>query len=73
VLTFVLVVGLLVAFAALLLRVHGLVFGKPTGPTDPVKASYIPLFLHLILVFIAGLWLPAAVVGWFHGVAKLLG
>jgi hydrogenase-4 component F len=73
VLTFVLVVGLLVAFAALLLRVHGLVFGKPTGPTDPVKASYIPLFVHLILVFIAGLWLPAAVVGWFHGVAKLLG
>jgi hydrogenase-4 component F len=73
VLTFVLVVGLLVAFAALLLRVHGLVFGKPTGPTEPVKASYIPLFLHLILVFIAGLWLPAAVVGWFHGVAKLLG
>lgn len=73
VLTFILVVGLLVAFAALLLRVHGLVFGKPTGPTDPVKASYVPLFVHLILVFIAGLWLPEAVVGWFRGVAKLLG
>jgi hydrogenase-4 component F len=73
VLTLVLVAGLVVAFAALLLRVHGLVFGKPTGPTDPVKASYVPLFVHLLLVFIAGLWLPEAVVGWFRGVAKLLG
>jgi hydrogenase-4 component F len=73
ILTLVLVAGLVVSFAALLLRVHSLVFGAPTGRTDPVKASYIPLFVHLLLILIAGLWLPPAVVGWFRGVAALLG
>jgi hydrogenase-4 component F len=72
-LTLVFVAGLLVSFAALLLRLHGLVFGAPTGKTDPVRASYIPLFIHLVLILIAGLWLPNAVVGWFRGVAALLG
>jgi hydrogenase-4 component F len=52
---------------------HSLLFGAPTGKTDPVRASYIPLFIHLLLVLIAGIWLPQAVVGWFRGVAELLG
>ncbi len=73
VLTVLFVAGLLLSFAALLLRLHGLVFGAPTGKGDPVEASYIPLFIHLVLVLIAGLWLPDAVVGWFRGVAALLG
>jgi len=72
-LTLVLVVGLLVAFAALLLRMHGLLFGAPTGKSGHVSASYVPLFMHLVLVLIAGLWLPNAVVGWFRGVAAMLG
>ena len=73
ILTLAFAAGLLVAFAALLLRMHSLLFGAPTGKTDPVRASYIPLFIHLLLVLIAGIWLPQAVVGWFRGVAELLG
>jgi len=33
----------------------------------------VPLFIHLVLILIAGLWLPNAVVGWFRGVATMLG
>jgi hydrogenase-4 component F len=73
VLAVLLVVGLLVAFGALILRLQDIVFGEPKGPKDPVEASYVPLFLHLGLVLTAGLWLPAAVVGWFRAVAVLLG
>jgi len=73
VLAVLLVVGLLVAFGALILRLQDIVFGDPKGPKDPVEASYVPLFLHLGLVLVAGLWLPAAVVGWFRAVAVLLG
>jgi len=73
ILTLAFAAGLLVAFAALLLRMHSLLFGAPTGKTDTVRASYIPLFIHLLLVLIAGIWLPQAVVGWFRGVAELLG
>jgi hydrogenase-4 component F len=68
-----LIAGLLLAFGALVLRLQDIVFGAPKGPKDPVKASYVPLFLHLALVLIAGLWLPAEVVVWFRAVAALLG
>jgi hydrogenase-4 component F len=67
-----LVVGLLVAFGALLLRLNGLAFGESTGSTVPVQASYIPLFAHLGLVFVAGFYLPAPLVAWFQHVATLL-
>ena len=68
-----LVLGLLVAFGALLLRVTGIAFGTPQGSVAPVKASYVPMFVHLALVLGAGLYLPPALVTWFQHVAQLLG
>jgi hydrogenase-4 component F len=49
------------------------VFGEPRGPSEKAKASYLPMFAHLALVLIAGIYLPPALVGWFETVAKLLG
>jgi hydrogenase-4 component F len=69
----VLVIGLLVAFGALLLRLQQILFGEPSGPTGRVKASYVPLFLHLVVVLVAGLWLPDPIVRWFRVVAAQLG
>ena len=37
------------------------------------KASYVPMFAHLALVFVAGIYLPPPLVAWFQNVAKLLG
>jgi len=68
-----LVIGLLVAFGALLMRLQGLAFGEPTGSTAPVRASYIPLFGHLALVLAAGIYLPPVLVAWFQHVAQMLG
>lgn len=68
-----LVFGLLVAFGALMLRLSEVSFGEPTGRTAPVEASYIPLFSHLALVAIAGIYLPGPLVTWFQNVARLLG
>jgi hydrogenase-4 component F len=73
VLSIVLVGGLLIAFGALILRLQDIVFGEPSGEAHPAQASYIPAYVHLTLVLIAGLWLPAPVVQWFRGVAALLG
>jgi len=73
VLAILLVVGLLIAFGALLLRLNGLAFGEPTGSLAPVKASYVPLFAHLAIVFCAGIYLPGPLVEWFQHVARLLG
>jgi hydrogenase-4 component F len=68
-----LVLGLLVAFGALLLRVNSLAFGKALGSTAPAKASYVPLYAHLALVLGAGLYLPPPLVAWFQYVAARLG
>ena len=68
-----LVFGLLVAFGALLLRLSEVAFGEPTGNMGKVKASYLPLYAHLLLVLAAGIWLPAPLVAWFQSVARLLG
>ena len=68
-----LVFGLLLAFGALLMRLHGLAFGEPHGGTTPVKASYVPMFAHLALVLGAGIYLPMPLVTWFHHIAGMLG
>lgn len=67
-----LVLGLLVAFGALLLRLTGVAFGQPRGRMAPADASYIPMYAHLALVLVAGIYLPPPLVAWFQHVANLL-
>jgi hydrogenase-4 component F len=67
-----LVGGLLVAFGALLLRLHGMAFGEPSGDVAPIKASSLPIAAHFGLVLMAGIWLPPPLVAWFQHVASLL-
>lgn len=68
-----LALGLLVAFGALILHMQNILFGEPT-PSRPIKtATMIPLYVHLLIVLIAGIYLPEAVTRWFEAVAKALG
>jgi hypothetical protein len=64
--------GVLVAFGALLLRLHGMAFGKPSGDVGPIKASSLPIGAHFGLALMAGIWLPPPLVAWFQHVASLL-
>jgi hydrogenase-4 component F len=69
-----LVLGLLVGFGALILRLQGTAFGEvPTRGHAPIKASLWPLWAHLALVATAGLYIPPQLVAWFRAVATLLG
>ena len=72
-LVIILVFGILVALGGLFLRLNGIVFGEPVGPTAPAQASYVPMFAHLAIVFMAGIYLPPALVTGFQNVARLLG
>jgi len=72
-LTLVLVLGLLLAFGALLLRMIGFAFGEPTGKDAPMHGSLAPFWLHMALVLLIGLHMPQAMVDWFRSVAALLG
>jgi hydrogenase-4 component F len=65
--------GLVLAFGALLLRLQGMLFGTAGGVSHAVKASPFPFAFHLVLVLIAGLYLPGSLVNWFQRAAEFLG
>ncbi|MBJ7533377.1 hydrogenase 4 subunit F [Rhodomicrobium vannielii ATCC 17100] len=65
--------GLLVALGALLMRLQDILFGEPTTPNLPVSAASAPIFVHLSLILIAGMFLPPAIVVWFKRAAEMLG
>jgi hydrogenase-4 component F len=69
----VLVLAILVALGGLFLRLNTIAFGEPRGPTDSAHASYVPMFAHLAIVFMAGIYMPPALVLGFQNVARLLG
>jgi hydrogenase-4 component F len=68
-----LVLGLLAAVGALFLQLNRIAFGEPKGETLKVRCSYLPMFAHLALVLVAGLYLPPTLVALFEAVAKQLG
>jgi hydrogenase-4 component F len=69
----ILVAGILVALGGLFLRLNTIAFGEPRGPAARAQASYVPMFAHLALVFMAGIYMPPALVAGFENVARLLG
>jgi hydrogenase-4 component F len=69
----ILALGILVALGGLFLRLNTIAFGAPRGPTAQAEASYVPMFTHLALVFMAGIYMPQALVKGFENVARLLG
>jgi hydrogenase-4 component F len=72
-LTLPLIIGLLIAFGALLMQVQGMAFGEPSPGGAPSRASYLPMFAHLGLVLAAGIFFPPLITVWFRHVATLLG
>jgi hydrogenase-4 component F len=72
-LVLILVFGILVALGGLFLRLSSVLFGEPRGSTAPAEASYVPMFAHLAIVAMAGVYLPPALVTGFQNVARLLG
>ncbi|HET8544412.1 MAG TPA: hydrogenase 4 subunit F [Pseudolabrys sp.] len=72
-LAIILAFGILVALGGLFLRLNAIAFGEPRGPTAKAEASYVPMFAHLALVFMAGIYMPGPLVKGFENVARLLG
>jgi hydrogenase-4 component F len=70
-----LLVGLLVAFGALIIKLTALAFGPPSVAANQRYHPLVlaPLFVHVALVAVAGIWLPEPLVRWFQVVARLLG
>jgi hydrogenase-4 component F len=68
-----LVLGIAVAFSALMLRLHGLAFGETPKVHRLSSWRLTPMIVHLLLVTVAGIYLPTPIVEWFRNVATMLG
>ncbi len=69
----VLLVALGVAFAAVLGRVQPMVFGDSQLPTLQHQPALMPVFIHLALALMLGLYIPPYLAAWYTQAAKLLG
>jgi hydrogenase-4 component F len=67
-----LLIGLAVAFAALFRRVQPMVAGVIPSWQTPLTAANIPVFLHLALAVLFGLYLPPFLSRWFEMAVQLL-
>jgi hydrogenase-4 component F len=65
--------GLVLGFAALLMRLQDLLLGEPDDTTYTPAGSMLPLYLHLALVMIASLYIPAKALAWLQRAGEFLG
>ena len=68
-----LLVALGVAFAAIFGRVQDMVFGETSGKRLPHSPALVPVFVHLALVLLLGLYIPPYLADWYRQAAALIG
>ena len=69
----ILLLALGVAFASVLGRVLPMVFGETSVRRLPHSPSLLPVFVHLGLGLMLGLYVPPYLVGWYTQAARMLG
>jgi hydrogenase-4 component F len=69
----ILLLGLGVAFAAIFGKVQPMVFGETEARRLPHAPAITPVFLHLGIVLMLGLYIPPYLTRWFHEAARMLG
>jgi hydrogenase-4 component F len=62
-----------VAFAAIFSKVQPMVFGETTAARLPVRPAMLPVFVHLSLVLMLGVWIPPFLAEWYRSAARLIG
>ena len=68
-----LLLSLGVAFAAVFSKVQPMVFGETTAKRLPHRPMMAPVFVHLAIVLMLGLWIPPFLADWYRQAAKLIG
>ncbi len=69
----ILLISLAVAFASMFMRVQAMVFGDTTARRLPHAPALVPVFVHLAIVLMLGLWIPPYLADWYRQAAKLIG
>ena len=69
----ILLLALAVAFAAIFGRVQPMVFGETKLPRLAHPPALLPVFVHLLLVLMLGLYIPPYLADWYRAAARLIG
>jgi len=69
----ILLLALGIAFAAIFGRVQPMVFGETTAKRLPHPPALIPVFTHLALVLMLGVFIPPSLADWYRTAAQLIG
>lgn len=68
-----LLIALGVAFAGIFSKVQPMVFGESDAKPLPHSPALVPVFVHLAMVLIMGLYIPPALAEWYRAAARLIG
>jgi hydrogenase-4 component F len=69
----ILLVSLGVAFAAIFGRVQPMVFGETNVARLPHPPALLPVFTHLAIVLLLGVYVPPYLADWYRAAARLIG
>jgi len=69
----ILLLALGIAFAAIFSRVQAMVFGETQAKALPHPPALLPVFTHLLLVLLLGLYIPAVLAQWYRLAAAMIG
>jgi hydrogenase-4 component F len=69
----ILLIALGVAFAGIFGRVQPMVFGETTAKRLPHPPALLPVFAHLGIVLMLGLYVPPYLADWYRAAARLIG
>lgn len=68
-----LLIALGVAFAAIFVKVQPMVFGETDAPPLPHPPMLVPVFVHLAIVLMLGVYIPPVLAEWYRLAAQLIG
>ena len=68
-----LLIALAVAFAAIFSKIQPMVFGDATIARLSHRPAVLPVFVHLALVLMLGVWIPPFLAAWYQQAAKIIG
>jgi hydrogenase-4 component F len=68
-----LLLSLGVAFAAIFGKVQPMIFGETAAPRVAHPPALIPVFVHLAIVLMLGLYIPPYLIDWYRQAAAFIG
>jgi hydrogenase-4 component F len=69
----ILLAALGVAFAAIFSKLQSMVFGETTAQRLPHPPALFPVFVHIALVLLLGLYIPPYLADWYRAAARMIG